>query len=283
MQKKKLVVALTICMLFVCSVTVFARLIRGVDYPNDESTFYDPDVVDYADSPSVFGIRYLMAHGTGVGVYDKKRHEESIKYGKNLLDMLDMIKQITGMKELSTISLGADSLSRGKENIDDITDVTMNLNSSKIIENIQGKKIFRDGSISNYQLESIKEEQLEALVQAYAAIAEDAKMNLEDLEMRTAALNEAVEKSANAQGYMQAVQARNEINALREAEEMRYNAILNDYLNLLYLEGLKEEDEENRRVANAPRFRVADPYNITETDKKLYPNVEREKSHFVDF
>ncbi|WP_407396689.1 hypothetical protein [Anaerovibrio sp.] len=282
MRRKKIVfIVFTICLLLICTMSAFARLIPGVDYPFDEAAFYSADTPDYADSPSVFGIRYLTSHA--MDVYDPKRHQESIKYGNDFRNMLEILKQITGLKELNTLPFGFGSLSQGKENIEDITDATMNLNSSKVIGNIQGKKIFRDGSISNFQPESLKKEQLEALAQAYAAIAEDAKKNLEDLEMRTAALDEAVERSANAQGYMQAVQARNEINALREAEEMRYNAILNDYLNLLYLEGLKEEDEENRRVANAPRFRVADPYNITETDKKLYPNVEREKSHFVDF
>lgn len=281
-MKRKVSFILTICILFLGTLTAFGwERIPGVNCPYDEAAFWSSDTPDYADSPSIYGERYLMEHATEV--YDPKRHSEQIKTNSSLSSILDMVKQITGLKELNILSFGSDSLAKNKNDIENINKNTQNLNSAQVISDIQGKKIFRDGSISNYQLDTLKKEQLEALVAAYAAIAEDAQKNLEDLEMRTAALNEAIENSVNAQGYMQAVQARNEINALKEAEELRYNALLNDYMNLLYLEGLKEEDEDNRRTANKPRYRVADPYNLTETDKLLYPNAVREKSHFVDF
>ena len=277
MKRKKVIIVGTVLFLLGGMMSAFGG-IPGITEPYNPPAFYSPTVPDYEDSPSVFGTRYLISHSQEV--YDPKRHSESVKYGKNLMDILEMVKEVTGLKVRNTTPLG----NHGQENIEKIIVDTNNMNSLEIISKIQGKKIFRDGStVSNFQAPDIKKEQLEALAQAYAAVAQDAKMNMTDLEYRMAALDEAVKKSADGAGYLQAVQSKNEINSLREAEELRYNALLNDYLNLLYLESIKEQDEEIRRMANNPRFRVADQYNLTEADKILYPNAVREKSTFIDF
>lgn len=280
-MKKKTLVVLGVAMLIgTISAAAWDR-IPGVNCPYDESAFYSPTTPDYADSPSIYGESYLAAHG--MDVYDPKRHEESKKYGKDLADILNLIKHGTLLKELNHLSLGNNEQQRNQQAIFATDDVTKHLFSEGLIDRVQQKKIFRDGTISNYQPDSLKKEQLQLLSRAYMEIAQDAKTNLDDLQLRTAALDEAVRNSVNAQGYMQAEQAKNQINALREAEELRYNALLNDYMNLMFLEELKAEDEDNRRFVNRPVYRMADPYNITDIDKVLYPKIEREKAHFVDF
>lgn len=283
-MKKSIVIAGVISCMLASSLSALAWYrIPGVNCPYDEGAFYSPDIPDYADSPSIFGEAYLAAHG--MEVYDPKRHEQSKIYGKHLADMLEQLKEILQLDILNSKDLSLEALLRTSSSVNTVNTSTESLNSNGLIERTRNKNLFREGNRSNYQAYS-KAEQLQALADAYRQVADDCKANMADLEARSEAINEALEHSASAEGYMQAVQAASQLQAIREAEKLRFNSILNDYLALLYLEQMKEEDENRLAKIHKPKYRVADPYNITEADEIMYPELRalrENRSHFVDF
>ena len=164
-----------------------------------------------------------------------------------------------------------------RANIDAISIEAIETNRSQnILELLQGK-VFRssqrfDEDTNGYD----KQKQVKHLQNAYQGFAQEAQ-NATRARKKTSQTAEAImAEMQTAQGDMQVKQAQNEMEALKQAEISRRNALFANIAALQALQQKVETDEKLERQRRMERAQVhfGDPYHPTEDEKKLYQQPE---------
>lgn len=239
----------------------YAKQIPGVDKPYNEGAYYDPTVVDEADSPSVFALRDIAANGGTV--YDYTREVKSIIFGNYFKDLVN----ITGIKLdnslINATKLSADSLENMQNRLDTMNNTTANIINNVNLDNQHFRQINTDefeayaGKIYDYKEQSL------FLSEHYKAMAEKAGENLDSQMEDMDAIATAINLSNNAIGEMQAGQSRNNLEAINAAVYNRRNVLMANMANIMALRQLQELDEKYREgeISDQTRMGVVNPYN----------------------
>lgn len=257
--------------------------IPGVTRPYDPPNYYSETSVSYADSPSPFAMMDLARNGFQVKDVTRgiKNALSDIKtYAQALVTeqlVQNKIKNMTGLPQSTTV--------KTQENIKSILAQTEKINKSNTIEDVDTQTLFRTSqTVGDPTLSFSGDNQKKYLNNVYLNMTDAAKLNMEDADERAAAIQEILNNSNNAEGKLAAKEANTQIIALYAAEIARRNALLSNYA---ALEGVHERAEHDQQLQaaqvakNAFTFRVADPYNPENTDKKAY--TKPQGNGFVNF
>lgn len=255
---------------------VYARIIPGWDRPWDPPNYYSLTSISWADTfnPSFF-FRDLGQQGGNV--YDHTRHQKEISALSSLKDTLNILMARLGIQQKNSTPLPIAVTEEHRANIDAISIEAIETNRSQnILELLQGK-VFRssqrfDEDTNGYD----KQKQVKHLQNAYQGFAQEAQ-NATRARKKTSQTAEAImAEMQTAQGDMQVKQAQNEMEALKQAEISRRNALFANIAALQALQQKVETDEKLERQRRMERAQVhfGDPYHPTEDEKKLYQQPE---------
>ena len=241
----------------------YAKIIPGVDRPYDPGAYYSPDVVSVADSPSTFTMRDLASPGGSV--YDHQRHENSIPFKNDFVNIVQSYINRTLFKKQNSTPLSADKINEVNEVInikqDDIIEIYRN-NAAKAIEN---SKAFR--SSDDYtEREYSKQEQAKIVEEQYRLIASDIQKITTSNHKEDQALRNILNNTTNTMGKLEADQLILQIQALQEAENAKKSALLAKLIQIRNMEQRIERDERIKanRQAEDSKLYIVDPYNKEE-------------------
>ena len=253
----------------------FAHVVPGVDEPYDPANYYSMTSISYADSaPSPFALKDLARQGGNV--YDYARHMKAIMATQNMESWLSTamerfgitVKNInplnnsiltTVQRNLASLNSDANSRSLGER--------TMDFWKSRIFRNDEG---YEDENTFKAQ------EQYQAAAEIYKIYGDNAKGFIDTASSEQANIAAIVEAGNNAEGEMQADQAKADAMAMVEAETVRRNTLLG---NLASIKAVEEKIKQNedlafRRQVQAAQISIEDPYHRTARSEKLYEKSE---------
>ena len=253
----------------------FAHVVPGVDEPYDPANYYSMTSISYADSaPSPFALKDLARQGGNV--YDYARHMKAIMATQNMESWLSTamerfgitVKNInplnnsiltTVQRNLASLNSDANSRSLGER--------TMDFWKSRIFRNDEG---YEDENTFKAQ------EQYQAAAEIYKLYGNNAKGFIDTASSEQANIAAIVEASNNAEGEMQADQAKADAMAMVEAETVRRNKLLGNLASIKAVEGKirQNEDLAFRRQVQAAQISIEDPYHRTARSEKLYEKSE---------
>ena len=253
----------------------FAHVVPGVDEPYDPANYYSMTSISYADSaPSPFALKDLARQGGNV--YDYARHMKAIMATQNMeswlstamerfgitvknMNPLDNSILTTVQRNLASLNSDANSRSLGER--------TMDFWKSRIFRNDEG---YEDENTFKAQ------EQYQAAAEIYKIYGDNAKGFIDTASSEQANIAAIVEAGNNAEGEMQADQAKADAMAMVEAETVRRNKLLGNLASIKAVEGKirQNEDLAFRRQVQAAQISIEDPYHRTARSEKLYEKSE---------
>ena len=253
----------------------FAHVVPGVDEPYDPANYYSMTSISYADSaPSPFALKDLARQGGNV--YDYARHMKAIMATQNMESWLSTamerfgitVKNInplnnsiltTVQRNLASLNSDANSRSLGER--------TMDFWKSRIFRNDEG---YEDENTFKAQ------EQYQAAAEIYKIYGDNAKGFIDTASSEQANIAAIVEAGNNAEGEMQADQAKADAMAMVEAETVRRNTLLGNLASIKAVEGKIKQNEDLafRRQVQAAQISIEDPYHRTARSEKLYEKSE---------
>lgn len=252
--------------------------------PWDPSTYWDPWVIDWADTNDPGHYFYHDLGNNGMQVRDESRLAKSISFLENFVNELATRRGRVALAEQNTTPLSAEEFSAFASNMEKVAQNTMKIASSAANEVYNENGIFLDREHAmdpRYTYSNI--EQMEYSEKIYKEIIEAARLNEEDLEYRSQLLQDTLGVSAEAVGELAAIQANTQMQDIYVQQLIRKNALLNNYLALLTLRAKKEQNEKIQAQENLFRTfaaKIRDPYN-PEEDNSNY--VKSKPKGFVHF
>lgn len=252
--------------------------------PWDPSTYWNPWVIDWADTNDPGHYFYHDLANNGMQVRDESRLAKSISFLENFVNELATRRGRVALAEQNTTPLSAEEFSAFASNMDKVAQNTMKIASSAANEVYNENGIFRDREHAmdpRYTYSNI--DQMEYSEKIYKEIIEAARLNEEDLEYRSQLLQDTLGVSAEAVGELAAIQANSQMQDIYVQQLIRKNALLNNYLALLTLRAKKEQNEKIQAQENLFRTfaaKIRDPYN-PEEDNSNY--VKSKPKGFVHF
>lgn len=268
-MKKFWVGTVIVGILFACIGLTYARIIPGVDEPYNPAAYYSTTAVSYADSPSAFFYRDLASGGNIV--YDPERHQRSILSCMKYDEILQTVQEILKKKQEDKMPFRNDGIRDGLQYVQAQT-ASLTLSQS-ILE--KAKKVFINEKSSEEDDDSrTRDKQLQFLNDVYRNVANHAQQSIQNSIERQNLLEEALRRSASAQGSMQVEQAKADIEALVREEIAERNMIWN---NLAAMEAVTQQyklEKEMRNARNVMESRVqfsfSDPYHMDAYEKRNY-------------
>lgn len=255
---------------------VYAKIIPGWDQPWDPPNYYSLTSISWADTfnPSFF-FRDLGQQGGNI--YDHTRHQKEISTLSSLQDTLYILMARLGIQQKNSTPLSIAVTEEHRANIDAISAEAIDINRSQSILDLLHGKVFRssqrfDEGTNAYD----KEVQMTHLQNAYQGFAKEAQKASRARDKTNQAAEAIMTEVQTAQGDMQLKQAQNELEALKQAELSRRNALLANVAALQALQQKAETDEKLAQQRRTERAQVhfGDPYHPTEDEKKLYQRPE---------
>ena len=255
---------------------VYARIIPGWDRPWDPPNYYSLTSISWADTfnPSFF-FRDLGQQGGNI--YDHTRHQKELSALASLKDTLHILMARLGIQQKNSTPLSIAVTEEHRANIDAISTEAIDINRSQDVLALLHGQVFRssqrfDEGTNAYD----KEVQMTHLQNAYQGFAKEAQKASRAREKTSQTAEAIMAEMQTAQGDMQVKQAQNEMEALKQAELSRRNALLANIAALQALQQKVETDEKLERQRRMERAQVhfGDPYHPTEDEKKLYQRPE---------
>ena len=246
-----------------------------MDEPYDPANYYSMTSISYADSaPSPFALKDLARQGGNV--YDYARHMKAILATQNMESWLSTAMERFGITVknmnpldnsiLTTVQRNLASLN-ADTNSSSLGDKTMDFWKSKIFRSDEG---YEDENTFKAQ------EQYQAAAEIYKLYGNNAKGFIDTASSEQANIAAIMEASNNAEGEMQADQAKADAMAMVEAETVRRNTLLGNLASIKAVEGKIKQNEDLafRRQVQAAQISVEDPYHRTARSQKLYEKSE---------
>ena len=253
----------------------FAHVVPGVDEPYDPANYYSMTSISYADSaPSPFALKDLARQGGNV--YDYARHMKAIMATQNMESWLSAAMERFGIKVKNMNPLDNSILTTVQRNL---ASLNADTNSSSLGERTMDfwkSRIFRNDE--GYEDENTfkAQEQYQAAAEIYKIYGDNAKGFIDTASSEQANIAAIVEAGNNAEGEMQADQAKADAMAMVEAEIARRNKLLGNLASIKAVEGKirQNEDLAFRRQVQAAQISIEDPYHRTARSEKLYEKSE---------
>lgn len=164
-----------------------------------------------------------------------------------------------------------------RANIDAISMEAIDINRSQSILDLLHGKVFRSSQRFDEETNAYnKEVQITHLQNAYQGFAQEAQKASRARDKTNQTAEAIMSEVQTAQGDMQLKQAQNELEALKQAELSRRNALLANVAALQALQQKAETDEKLAQQRRTERAQVhfGDSYQPTEDEKKLYQRPE---------
>ena len=120
------------------------------------------------------------------------------------------------------------------------------------------------------------QDQYQAAAEIYKLYGNNAKGFIDTASSEQANIAAIMEASNNAEGEMQADQAKADAMAMVEAETVRRNTLLGNLASIKAVEGKIKQNEDLafRRQVQAAQISIEDPYHRTARSEKLYEKSE---------
>lgn len=252
--------------------------------PLDPSTYWEPLVIDWADTNDPDHYFYHDLAENGMQVHDESRKEKSISFLENFVNELAIRQQRVALAEQNTTPLSAEEFSAFASNMSNVATNTMKIASSAADDVYDENGIFRNREHAmdpRYTYSDIK--QMEYSENIYKEIIEASRLNEDALAYRSQLLQDTLGVSAEAVGELAAIQANSQMQNIYVQQLVRRNALLNNYLDLLALRAKREQDEKIQTQENIFKTfaaKIRDPYN-PEEDHSNY--VKSKPKGFVHF
>ena len=175
------------------------------------------------------------------------------------MNLLDNSILTTVQRNLASLNQDTNSSSLGEK--------TMEFWKSKIFRSEEG---YEDEN--NFK----PQEQYQAAAEIYKIYGNNAKGFIDTASNEQANIAAIVEASNNAEGEMQADQAKADAMAMVEAETVRRNTLLGNLASIKAVEGKIKQNEDLafQRQVQAAQISIEDPYHRTPRSKKLYEKSE---------
>lgn len=257
----------------------YARAIPGVDRPFNPSAYYSSTAVSYADSPSTFFYRDLA--GGGYIVHDPTRKSKNVLSEAQFKEIFDALQKLLNLKELDMLPFA----SALKDKIVETQQATQALHQAGNIAE-RADKVFGTVQSSDEDLaERTEKKQISYLNEVYRAATESAAQSLKNGENRQNLLMNALERSGDPEGELQARQASNELYAIVQEEMSERNMLLGNFASMMAAKQKAEEDR-NAREARArsdaiPQLQFSDPYHMDAYESRAYEKPK--PPGFLDF
>lgn len=252
--------------------------------PLDPSTYWDPWVIDWADTNDPDHYFYHDLANNGMQVQDESRKAKSISFLENFVNELAIRQQRVALAEQNTTPLSTEEFSAFASNMNTVAQNTTKIASSAANDVYEENGVFRDREHAmDPRYTYSNTEQMAYSENIYKEIIEAARLNEEDLAYRSQLLQDTLGVSAEAVGELAAIQANSQMQNIYVQQLIRRNALLNNYLALLALRAKKEEDKKIQMQENIFKTfaaKIRDPYN-PEEDHSNY--VKSKPKGFVHF
>lgn len=219
--------------------------------PLDPSTYWEPLVIDWADTNDLDHYFYHDLAENGMQVKDESRKAKSISFLENFVNELAIRQQRVALAEQNITPLSDEEFSAFASNMGNIAQNTMKIASSATDNVYDESGIFRNREHAmdpRYTYSDI--EQMEYSENIYKEIIEAARLNEKDLEYRSQLLQDTLGVSAEAVGELAAIQANSQMQNIYVQQLVRTNVLLNNYLALLALRAKREQDEKLQTQEN---------------------------------
>ena len=253
----------------------FAHVVPGVDEPYDPANYYSMTSISYADSaPSPFALKDLARQGGNV--YDYARHMKAIMATQNMESWLSTAMERFGITVKNMNPLDNSILTTVQRNI---ASLNADTNSSSLGERTMDfwkSRIFRNDEGYEDERNFRAQDQYQAAAEIYKIYGDNAKGFIDTASSEQANIAAIVEAGNNAEGEMQADQAKADAMAMVEAETVRRNKLLGNLASIKAVEGKirQNEDLAFRRQVQAAQISIEDPYHRTARSEKLYEKSE---------
>ena len=253
----------------------FAHVVPGVDEPYDPANYYSMTSISYADSaPSPFALKDLARQGGNV--YDYARHMKAIMATQNMESWLSAAMERFGIKVKNMNPLDNSILTTVQRNL---ASLNADTNSSSLGERTMDfwkSRIFRNDEGYEDERNFRAQDQYQAAAEIYKIYGDNAKGFIDTASSEQANIAAIVEAGNNAEGEMQADQAKADAMAMVEAETARRNKLLGNLASIKAVEGKirQNEDLAFRRQVQAAQISIEDPYHRTPRSQKLYEKSE---------
>ena len=253
----------------------FAHVVPGVDEPYDPANYYSMTSISYADSaPSPFALKDLARQGGNV--YDYARHMKAIMATQNMESWLSTAMERFGITVKNINPLNNSILTTVQRNLASLNSDTNSRSLGERTMDFWKSRIFRNDE--GYEDENTfkAQEQYQAAAEIYKIYGENAKGFIDTASSEQANIAAIVEAGYNAEGEMQADQAKADAMAMVEAETVRRNKLLGNLASIKAVEGKirQNEDLAFRRQVQAAQISIEDPYHRTARSEKLYEKSE---------
>ncbi|WP_303163009.1 hypothetical protein [Mitsuokella multacida] len=247
--------------------------VAGVDYPYDATKYYSPTAIDYADSaPSRYALKDLAANGGNV--YDYTRHIKSILFGEKFANWFQRLAEKWGILKKQTTPLTPE---QKQKNMEDYQIILSAINNNRSDVNLDPEE-FDMGIVEGQATRSTNAaDQGKALSKAYeTTVATNMNRNEAVDENIYPALQRAMEQSSQAEGKLQASQAGNQIQALRNLAVTNLTTNMGDLAKIRYMNSLIDSAEADKQYVQQRNgsYHFYDPYN-SEEDQKMLENYYR--------
>ncbi|MBO6202613.1 MAG: hypothetical protein J6O13_03700 [Selenomonas sp.] len=253
----------------------FAHVVPGVDEPYDPANYYSMTSISYADSaPSPFALKDLARQGGNV--YDYARHMKAIMATQNMESWLSTAMERFGITVKNINPLNNSILTTVQRNLASLNSDTNSRSLGERTMDFWKSRIFRNDE--GYEDENTfkAQEQYQAAAEIYKIYGDNAKGFIDTASSEQANIAAIVEAGNNAEGEMQADQAKADAMAMVEAETVRRNKLLGNLASIKAVEGKirQNEDLAFRRQVQAAQISIEDPYHRTARSEKLYEKSE---------
>ena len=182
-----------------------------------------------------------------------------------------------GIQQKNSTPLSIAVTEEHRANIDTISTEAIDINRSQDVLALLHGQVFRSSQRFDEETNAYnKEVQITHLQNAYQGFAQEAQKASRARDKTNQAAEAIMTEVQTAQGDMQLKQAQNELEALKQAELSRRNALLANVAALQVLQQKAETDEKLAQQRRTERAQVhfGDPYQPTEDEKKLYQRPE---------
>lgn len=266
---KKLWIGGVVCGGLIAGISLtYARIIPGVDEPYNPAAYYSSTDISYADSPSTFFYRDL-ARGGNI-VYDPERHKNNILSCLKYDEILKTVQEVFRKKEEDKTPYRDGGITSG---LQQVQQKTASLNLAKSIAE-KSEQVFPNANLTEEEFNSrTQEQQIKFLNDMYRQVASNAQQSIQNSLERQRLMEIAIQRSNNAQGTVQAEQARMEIEALIQEEFNERNMIWDNF-SAMY--AATNQYKVNKEMVNARNVMDAksqsgfsDPYHLDAYEKKL--------------
>lgn len=255
---------------------VQARIIPGWDEPWDPPNYYSEETISWADTnnPSFF---YRDLGWNGYHVHDTNRINKLIDTVKKYTGWEDTANAILNLKIINSTPLGQALSSYLRDVISKRQHQIQKINQYAVTDKVLGTPYLATTSSIDKGLDEYDYKARGKLIQdAMSEYADGAQNAIKDEEESIKALDDLLERAQNAKGEMELRQIMAEINALKEAEIAKRNAM---YANLAGVDSVKkriqvDKEIQTDKLIDENKLIIMDPYDDSELAKKQYERPE---------